>query len=254
MFLNMKTVILGDFNLNAFTSKDINDVEQLLQTKTQLVQEATRVTPTSSTLIDLIFTNMPGKHTATGVVNLSLSDHYLTYTSVSFKCPKASVIRCRNLNSLNVDHFRYDILCSDINKVCNIENASRAWDEWKRIFLLICNKHAPLRDIRVKSRCNPWISKEIILLINQREHLHRKQLKTRDPEDISAYRKIRNFITYKIRITKKESYNRNISENKSNSSKLWGTLKHLLNSKKDSLPIPHDLSTENVNNFFYNYW
>ena len=218
----------------------------------KLVQEATRVTPTSSTLIDLIFTNMPDKHTATGVVNLSISDHYLTYTSVSFKCPKAppSIIRCRNLNSLNVDRFRYDILCSDINKVCNIENASRAWDEWKRIFLLICNKHAPLRDIRVKSRCNPWISKEIILLINQREHLHRKQLKTRDPEDISAYRKIRNFITYKIRITKKEYYNRNISENKSNSSKLWGTLKHLLNSKKDSSPIPQDLSAENFNNFF----
>ena len=179
MSLNMKTVFLGDFNLNAFTSKDVTDIEQLLQL-TQLVQEATRVTPTSSTLIDLIFTNMPDMHTATGVVNLSISDHYLTYTSVSFKCPKAppSIIRCRNLNSLNVDRFRYDILCSDINNICNIENASRAWDEWKRIFSLICNKHAPLRDIRVKTRCSPWISKEIILLINQREHLHCKQLKT----------------------------------------------------------------------------
>ena len=93
MSLNMKTVILGDFNLNAFTSKDINDIEQLLQL-TQLVQEAT-----SSTLKDLIFTNMPDKHTATGVVHLSISDHYLTYTSVSFKCPKAppSIIGCRNL-------------------------------------------------------------------------------------------------------------------------------------------------------------
>ena len=57
--------------------------------------------------------------------------------------------------------------------------------------------------------------KEIILLINQGEHLYCKQLKTRDTEDISAYRKIRNSITYKIRITKKEYYNHNIFENKS---------------------------------------
>ena len=36
MSLNMKTVILGDFNLNSFTSKDIDDIEQLLQL-TQLI-------------------------------------------------------------------------------------------------------------------------------------------------------------------------------------------------------------------------
>ena len=89
MSLNMKTVILGDFNLNSFTSKDIDDIEQLLQL-TQLVQEGySSHTYTSLTLKDLIFTYLSTKHTATGVVNLSISDHYLTYTSVSFKCPKA---------------------------------------------------------------------------------------------------------------------------------------------------------------------
>ena len=42
----------------------------------QLVEEPTRVTPQTSTLIDHIYTTMPLRHTTTGVLKWSLSDHY----------------------------------------------------------------------------------------------------------------------------------------------------------------------------------
>ena len=42
-----------------------------------LVKDPTRVTPTSSTLLDVILTNKPDFNTASGVLNPEISYHYL---------------------------------------------------------------------------------------------------------------------------------------------------------------------------------
>ena len=55
----------------------------------QLINEPTRVTDFSSTLIDHIFTNTPDKVVCSGVSHISISDHSLVYAyrklSVSFR-------------------------------------------------------------------------------------------------------------------------------------------------------------------------
>ena len=54
------TLIVGDFNINikesTTTSKNLLDIMQEMGYK-QLVKEATRITPTSETIIDLVFAN-----------------------------------------------------------------------------------------------------------------------------------------------------------------------------------------------------
>ena len=72
-FTNAEVYLLGDFNYPIRTSigrdftKLMNDLGY-----TQLIKEDTRVTQTSSNLIDLIFTNSPHRVTQSGVLNLSL--------------------------------------------------------------------------------------------------------------------------------------------------------------------------------------
>lgn len=45
----------------------------------QLITEPTRITETSATLIDLIFTNCPDKVLCSGVRHIGISDHSMVY-------------------------------------------------------------------------------------------------------------------------------------------------------------------------------
>ena len=56
----------------------------------QLVDEPTRVTENSATLIDLILTNRPEKMLRSGVFHLGISDHSLIFAVRKFKLQKCS--------------------------------------------------------------------------------------------------------------------------------------------------------------------
>ena len=69
---------------------------------TQLLKEDTHVTQTSSNLTDLIFTNSPHRVTQSGVLNLSLSDHYMIFCNRTCKLPRSKPkvlnVRFKNFN------------------------------------------------------------------------------------------------------------------------------------------------------------
>ena len=66
------------------TMQFISSVYQL----EQLIKEPTRVTKSSATTIDLIFTNKVDNIAASGVIHLGISDHSLIYAVRKFAVPK----------------------------------------------------------------------------------------------------------------------------------------------------------------------
>ena len=54
---------------------------------------------------------------------------------------------------------------------------------WKNEFNRICNKHAPVKSSRVKQTENPWITDNILKLINHREYLLKKALTSKHHDD-----------------------------------------------------------------------
>ena len=78
-------LILGDFNCDFLAKRaSIPECKQLkalfksLHIK-QLIKEATRIAPESSTLLDLIATNNSQNISKSGVISSSLSDHEMVY-------------------------------------------------------------------------------------------------------------------------------------------------------------------------------
>ena len=73
--------LLGDFNI-CFFQKCSNLCKKYLLRMfnlTQLITEATRVTSSSSTLIDHILSNSCEKICQSGTISIGLSDHFLTF-------------------------------------------------------------------------------------------------------------------------------------------------------------------------------
>ena len=67
---------MGDFNIN-YLKTDNRDFKAMLNVNgfTQLVKSATRITESTSTLIDLIASNNPTTISNVSVISTSISDH-----------------------------------------------------------------------------------------------------------------------------------------------------------------------------------
>ena len=89
-----ESIILGDCDLipeftNDCNTNKLNFVTNMYQYK-QLIQEPTRITRNTKSLIDHLFTNKPENIILTGVSKIAISDHYLIYGVRKFPSLKAN--------------------------------------------------------------------------------------------------------------------------------------------------------------------
>ena len=136
------------------------------------------VTLTTSTIIDVMFSTEHESHVVTGVYDISLSDHYMTYTiysKISHKTCLHKEINFINYKRFNIDSFRNALSQND--NICNTSwSADQFADKWKKFkdgFIKISNNCAPMETRRLKHRNNPWINSHIIELIYERDYLKR---------------------------------------------------------------------------------
>ena len=166
---NVEFYLMGDFNCNlANDSTQYDNNTHLLSSITdtyglqQLINEHTRITKTTSTLIDLIYTNYPDRVVCSGVSHCGISDHSLIYVyrklSLNTVSSKGNNYVYRNFKKFNLENFRSDISSQDWNyNLSNIQdpNPNLMWAEWKSKFLNIADKHAPIRTKRIRSKNSP---------------------------------------------------------------------------------------------------
>ena len=113
-FDNQEVFILGDLNIDLMSSRGnisngIKRYEEFcsLHGLKQLIQEATRITETSETLLDHIISNSTQKVSQHGVLNLGLSDHqmiYCTRKSTRAKTHDHKYIKIRSMK-ITVENF-----------------------------------------------------------------------------------------------------------------------------------------------------
>ena len=116
---NKEVYILGDLNCNMLkTDKDANiptkKIKSLyeLYQLTQMIDEATRVTMTTSSLIDHIVTNTPEKISDSGVIHTGISDHSLVFAirKISVIDKQENILEIRNMKNFNEEKFIEDLL------------------------------------------------------------------------------------------------------------------------------------------------
>ena len=84
--------MFGDMNDNLLQN---NKLSRIISSNklTQIVNKPTRITPTSSTLIDLIITNNPKIIIQSDVIPSNIGDHELLTLTVNIGKPKLPVIK-----------------------------------------------------------------------------------------------------------------------------------------------------------------
>ena len=153
---NRELLLMGDLNCDvskfppeAYTRRlqFLSCVYQL----EQLINEPTRVTRTSATLIDLIFTNKKENIVKSGVIHLGISDHSLIFAVRKFFTPKSreNVRYVRTFKNFNATDFLNDLSQMPWENVAQYENPNSCWQLWKSFYLQILDRHAPFRCMRI---------------------------------------------------------------------------------------------------------
>ena len=247
-------VLMGDLNYDTSNSYDlvkVSEIETLFQLN-QHIRQPTRVTNHSSTTIDHIYISKHIKPTLSGVLPVTLSDHYIIFSVIPLNKPPRAPETSRRRNYKNFIHnnFLRNIVHSDVfNRFFLIEDVSQAWEVFKTEFLLICDNHAPIRKFRVKTVSNPWFSTCIQNLIYKRDNAHKQTVEQNNPALWHKYRKLRNEVTSNIRKAKSTFYSDQINTASNNSTLMWKTLKSVLPSKKN-YSSSSEIDPEVFNNYF----
>ena len=139
----------------------------------QIINEPTRVTDTTSSLIDLVFTNCPVNITQTHVIISSLSDHNMigaVRKINNFKHPSRT-IKCRNYAKYDHRKFRNDVSEIDWSPVYNSNDVNVAVTHFNSALCKAIDTHATLIEKRVKGRECKWLNAEIKREMNARDQL-----------------------------------------------------------------------------------
>ena len=221
-------IIAGDFNCDMLSNdnnnpnikklKDVLDIYQLQQH----IDNPTRITTSTKTLIDLILTRIDDTGAIdSGVMDFGMRDHNLMYmcrkTGIPRRNPK--LIETRQFKHFNTIEFQNN-LREAFSNFGNHTDPNIAWHEWKEVFLHIADHHAPLRLRKVKSEYKPWLSNEIKNLSYRRDYLKKKAVSLNSPAYHEAYKKCRNQVNRLIKNVKTKYYKINL-QNSTNSKDSW---------------------------------
>ena len=235
---NKEMYILGDLNCDMlktdkdsnFPTKKIKTLYELYQLS-QLIDEATRVTMTTSSLIDHIVTNTPEKISDSGVIHTGLSDHSLVFAirKISVVKKQEKKVEIRNMKKFDHQKFVEDLRRQPWENVYFFaEDPNAMWEIWKELFLEVLDNHAPLQHKKIRTKKVPWITSAIKQLIITRDRLKRKAIITNLEIDWLNYKTTRNKVNIQLRNAKKNYYSTKISDQKCNPKEAWKTINDIL--------------------------
>ena len=132
---------------------------------------------TTSSQIDHIVTNTPGKVSDSGVIQTGISDHSLVFAIriISVIKKQENTVEIRNMKKFDNQKFVEDLMRPHWENVYFVaENPNAKWEIWKELLLEVLDKHAPLQHKKIRTKRVPWITSAIKELINARDKLKRK--------------------------------------------------------------------------------
>ena len=177
IWMKRKNILLmGDFNADLLPERDPelkSEGRRLLRVLSSfdlynVIAQPTRITSSSSTLLDLVITSNTSKIVNSGVFDPGLSDHCLVFAVVKFKRDKAppKIITTRNYKHVDIQPFQRDMEktpWSVLNIFDDIDDVEYAFNT---LYNNIIKALIPERKVKIRSNSLPWITSAIRKCMN----------------------------------------------------------------------------------------
>ena len=266
---NEEVVIIGDFNIDYKNQKSpaykkirfferANSLEQKICT-------TTRNTKTSSSILDIAFTNMKYVQTA-GSLDSFLSDHqpiFLLKKKQRARGAAEQNFEGRSYRNYNRQKFTDNLLAQRWNYFYEMQDPGEAWEEMQRIIVREADKQCPIRSYKIRNSKPCWLTNEIIEQMKDRDYFYQKAKRTNSEDDWNIAKFYRNQTNFNVRKAKADYIKEQLQNNEGNSAKFWRLIKQIMPNKKGITNHPkiaivdennEAIADENIADFMNDYF
>lgn len=205
------------------------------------ITKPTRVTSTSATLIDHIWSNNIKENVFNGIIYDTTSDHFPTVAiyhscrgiGVSMNLLPPSLTGSTQLILLKI--FKSCLQNVTWDLVFSSEDPNVSFTNFQTVFLACFNLHFPLitKECNHKYSSKPYITPDLIDMIKKKNRIQRKYAKR--PITYGAlYRRLRNQVTNRLKVARAKYYQDKLLENSGHCRKTWNVINEVLNRQKNT--------------------
>ena len=247
---------LGDMNLNHcnWTDPDLPHSNQSYKLReltsalfariiplgvAQLVSGATRHFPgQKSSGLDHYYTNRPDKISPVQKHHHGGSDHMLIGAIRFSRSIKNSPKYIRKRSYRNFDS---NLFIQEVRQICWL-NVYLCEDADEAVHLLsehitgILDKMAPMKTVQIRTNFSPWISKETLEMMKERNKLQKLASETGDKNDWKKYKHLRNKLKNRLKYEETKWQKLRLEECDTSSGKVWKSVKSILNWQSSGSP------------------
>ena len=242
---NKIAIIMGDFNINLLNFENHTLSSDFINTMFSnhfqpLILQPTRVTDSTSTLIDNIFSNDLSCKVISGNILVQISDHFPQFSIFNNSAPIYDNSSYFVYNYKKFDEARF---LDDYQKMdfaflnADDSTVNHKFDEFLTNLNQLVDKHCPkmkLNKKALKLRNKPWINNHIQRMMRIRDRIFQQFKQTESPEVYAQYKQFRNRVVNEIRNNKKTYFQNYFTENKSNMKLLWKGIRSVIKMKSNS--------------------
>ena len=229
------TILAGDFNVNML-NHDSNDsiflTENVIDqfSLKQLISTPTRITNTSSTLIDLLLVSNESNVKFSGSCDApGISDHFFVYLAYSLKKPKfkSKVVNRRDFRKFDNIAFSSEVEVAPWENVFCVDNVDDKVVILENIINDILDKFAPYRTFVIKRSTTPWLNETIKSKMAERDRCKISFNNTGDQNLWQNYKILKNQVTAMVRTSQKKLFNETLNTKVKSSKDFYAAAKKL---------------------------
>jgi hypothetical protein len=229
-------VLTGDFNVN-FLNPESSNFKLLCDSiiepfnLTQIVDQPTRITETSSTLIDLMLVKNPDKVICHGNCAVpGVSDHNLIFMAYNIKRPKFEPVKVttRSFKDFNMEDFLAAAEVAPFENVFTVSNVNDKVAILERTINDLLDTFAPYKTFTItKEKSTPWITPEIRKNMDLRDMYKYNFNQTKNKDFEKKFKVLKNKVTGMMRQSQKKWFNDTINSKVKNSKDFYKTAKKI---------------------------
>lgn len=206
--------MLGYFYINILSnqSTSFKQIPQRLNLH-NLITTPTNFTNPEGTCIDLLITSDPALVRNTSVSPPFCSTHSVIGLDLQFCSHRQYAYRREIVDYNNADFNKLNSELANINwdvEVFNSCDIDEIYSKFTNVLNSTVDKHVPKKVATVRPRDKVFMNSTIRILMRKRNRIHRKAVKSQNPQYWGKYRYLRNKVIYEIRISR-HNYNKKIT-------------------------------------------
>ena len=196
-----------------------------------LVTKPTRVTSSTASIIDNIFTNDQAFKHNTTIILTDISDHYpvITNVTISSIAIKKGIKYIRWFTENNTNKFK--VLCERENwaQVLTITDVQLEYSTLNNLIEQNFQRSFPIVELKQSyAKRIPWITPELKTEIRYKNLLYRKSIRMPSQINRVKYKETKRILNNKLRRAKRNYYNNKIQSQNKDPNQYWKIIKEII--------------------------